>query len=297
MNVTKKKVSFDETETQGVRGKFENSFHKRKADLSPAEAFFLHALLVDAEESTGDSGGNRTPDNTDFQSQMKRATQVLDDDILFSVPEALVEDESREKDERRQSFTVSKRRPSKTLPLWHAYEEGVAPNSLAKRGSFTLKAPFQLGDMTKDSLPAEASASFPVDDDDEDNIPSDEEVRHEKREDDASSDSSWEDTNHRDHYSAWEVFKDEYAADFGFDYTAQETIANILNDTDENANSFRIIGTSADDTSAHPHVLSPPLMDSLTNFLPEVLVGQNFWLKVRPTGSQTHLKDLYCFAE
>ena len=32
---------------------------------------------------------------------------------------------------------------------------------------------------------------------------------------------------------------------------------------------FRILGTSADDVSCHPHVLSPPLMESLLAFVPE----------------------------
>jgi TLD len=32
---------------------------------------------------------------------------------------------------------------------------------------------------------------------------------------------------------------------------------------------FRILGTSANDTSCHPHVLSPPLMESLLAFVPE----------------------------
>ena len=42
---------------------------------------------------------------------------------------------------------------------------------------------------------------------------------------------------------------------------------------------FRILGTAADDASCHPHVLSPPLMESLLAFLPEPLSGHNFWLK------------------
>jgi hypothetical protein len=43
---------------------------------------------------------------------------------------------------------------------------------------------------------------------------------------------------------------------------------------------FSILGTSAEDTSCHPHILSPPLMDSLLAFFPDSLqCGYNFWLK------------------
>ena len=42
---------------------------------------------------------------------------------------------------------------------------------------------------------------------------------------------------------------------------------------------FRILGTTADDVSCHPHVLSPPLMESLLAFVPEPFSQQNFWLK------------------
>lgn len=42
---------------------------------------------------------------------------------------------------------------------------------------------------------------------------------------------------------------------------------------------FEILGTSAYDVSCHPHVLSPPLMDSLLAFMPEALMECNYWLK------------------
>ena len=42
---------------------------------------------------------------------------------------------------------------------------------------------------------------------------------------------------------------------------------------------FRILGTAADDVSCHPHVLSPPLMESLLAFVPESLSQSNFLLK------------------
>jgi hypothetical protein len=45
------------------------------------------------------------------------------------------------------------------------------------------------------------------------------------------------------------------------------------------SNPFKILGTSADDVSAHPHVLTPPLMEGLQQFMPESLHEYHFWLK------------------
>ena len=42
---------------------------------------------------------------------------------------------------------------------------------------------------------------------------------------------------------------------------------------------FQILGTSATDEASHPHCLSPPLMESLSNFLPYTLMDQNFWMR------------------
>ena len=43
---------------------------------------------------------------------------------------------------------------------------------------------------------------------------------------------------------------------------------------------FLILGTSGDDTSCHPHVLSPPLMESLQAFMAESLQeGSNVMMK------------------
>lgn len=53
-------------------------------------------------------------------------------------------------------------------------------------------------------------------------------------------------------------------------------IPNIPSPT---SNPFKILGTSADDVSAHPHVLTPPLMEGLQQFMPESLHEYHFWLK------------------
>ena len=75
-----------------------------------------------------------------------------------------------------------------------------------------------------------------------------------------------------------QVLRDEYAIDFGFDYSTEHvTIENVI--ADDVGNTFKILGTSANDVNSHPHVLSPPLMDALTNFLPPEIQGQNFWMR------------------
>jgi len=82
--------------------------------------------------------------------------------------------------------------------------------------------------------------------------------------DDTHSISSWTiqttATDDRVQYNnTWNVFSDEYCNNVELP--------------------FEIFGTSADNASAMPHVLSPPLMDSLRNFLPDRLFHQNYWLK------------------
>ena len=126
---------------------------------------------------------------------------------------------------------------------------------------------------------------------------SDEEVRVERGEigehDDVSSCSSWgEDESGEQHYDSWEVLKDEYAEDFGFDYK-EKLSADSQDFDDDQGHVFRILGTSANDTKAHPHVLSPPLMDALMSFIPEELENQNYWLKyslIRDGSSMSTLK-------
>ena len=83
---------------------------------------------------------------------------------------------------------------------------------------------------------------------------------------DLSETESWESQSNHSFASpqnAWDVFEDDYAIGYG----ANNTLP------------FKILGTSADDTTCHPHVLSPPLMESLCNFMPPSISEDNFWLK------------------
>ncbi len=85
------------------------------------------------------------------------------------------------------------------------------------------------------------------------------------------------DENTPDHYDAWQVLADEYAEDFGFGYEPVGGNENLA--LDEERKMFHILGTSSDDLKAQPHVLSPPLMESLLCFVPESLSCENWWLK------------------
>jgi hypothetical protein len=64
-------------------------------------------------------------------------------------------------------------------------------------------------------------------------------------------------------FDAWNILQDEYANGYGG--------AGTLG--------FKILGTSGSDESAQPHVLSPPLMESLQAFLPTSKSGENFFMK------------------
>ena len=66
-----------------------------------------------------------------------------------------------------------------------------------------------------------------------------------------------------DYYDSWKVVEDEYENGYGGGGTLP----------------FRILGTSAEDVDSHPHVLSPPLMESLQAFLPVEKSSDNFWMK------------------
>lgn len=67
------------------------------------------------------------------------------------------------------------------------------------------------------------------------------------------------------------MIKDEYAADFGFNVATDNENQILPVNSDDTRGMFKILGTSAQDAAAIPHVLSPPLMESLLNFVPERL--------------------------
>mmetsp|Transcript_21792 Transcript_21792/g.47567 ORF Transcript_21792/g.47567 Transcript_21792/m.47567 type:complete len:677 (-) Transcript_21792:46-2076(-) len=313
-----------------VKNGLKRAVLRRQASLSAAEKAFLRALLVDPvsplpaqqqssvsdDTSKSDLEGSESHTTSDpppcHKEQMSRATSVLDDDVLFSLPFGGRGDDVGGEDQhvsaRGQSIQPprTRRNQSHHIGLWRAHEDGIAPKEIrrfasqvssmmenkeedasaqlkrlkSRRSSKAPKSQTSLaaGDENegKDEDDAASASSFG------DSIHSDEEVRRDK--DDLSSTSSWDlSEGGFDHYDAWALLKDEYADDFGFSYRDGIGDAGALvPDSDEESDSahiFKIIGTSADDIAAHPHVLSPPLMDSLLNFVPDSIADQNFWLK------------------
>ena len=99
------------------------------------------------------------------------------------------------------------------------------------------------------------------------------EVRPERDNGSLSSASTWDDAP-TEHFDAWQVMNDEYAEEFGFNYEP-----DVESLDEEHRQTFQIIGTAADDLTAQPHVLSPPVMESLMNFVPDALSAENWWLK------------------
>ena len=77
-------------------------------------------------------------------------------------------------------------------------------------------------------------------------------------------------------FDAWNILKDSYCNGYGGGGTL----------------GFKILGTSVADKSAQPHVLSPPLMESLQAFLPASKSGENFYLKYSMVRDGAHLQTL-----
>ena len=92
--------------------------------------------------------------------------------------------------------------------------------------------------------------------------------------DQVNCDESWDlDSTSYAATNAWAVTEDPYAE--GYDSLP-----------------FQILGTHANDTACHPHVLSPPLMESLQMFMPETIAETNYFLKYSLVRDGAHLPSL-----
>mmetsp|Transcript_1813 Transcript_1813/g.3222 ORF Transcript_1813/g.3222 Transcript_1813/m.3222 type:complete len:596 (-) Transcript_1813:1785-3572(-) len=310
------KVANDERKKQHKRIKVDlkKSILKR-VSLSPVEMAFLRCLLLDEDpgraeivetgsnhimhEALGDAEGDSVNLRTEL---IQKAKGVLDDELLFSTP--FVDDIGGERNIVPPRSKRKRQNHMNLIGLWRAHEDGVAPSMLlreaARRSSITSSAA-KLGTSELDSI-NNPQAVADMDDLESDlpSIASDKEIRPERKGlnrlerkengadvEDVSSTSSWDMSEGGfDHYDAWEVLKDEYADDFGMKGYAFSEELNKGEDrfSEDDVNNddralFKILGTSADDVTARPHVLSPPLMDSLYTFLPDTLANENLWLQ------------------
>lgn len=153
-------------------------------------------------------------------------------------------------------------------PPMRSKSESNIPKKQSIRRIIGRSNPSSAADLTKKSGKSEEVTD----------IPSDEEIFADS-DSEKNTASSWDEADGGiEHYDAWQVMNDEYAKDAGFVYTGEMTSDNLSADTGAEG-FFRILGTSADDTSSQPHVMSPPLMESLLNFVPDQLAEENLWLK------------------
>jgi hypothetical protein len=310
-----------------------NFIYHRSASLTDAEKTFLGGLLLEGSHEecdnarrvlsddilfsipfVGDVGDNGDSNNGTEEREDKSRGFAVDNNCSSEEPSG------GEKTTRRFSDTpfvseplLSKQAPKLTRSnvaqsdLWKAHQDGVAPTKLTKKSATVPSLTNQKNSRRKSrgSLKSSKSNTVPTPSEDDNNdansldAKSDDEVGQIDHE---SAASSWsENEGGFNHYDAWEVLRDEYAEDFGF-RVAEDDESKIIqchssSDNDERG-IFKILGTSYDDATALPHVLSPPLMDSILNFVPDHLSQNNFWLKfslVRDGASLDILKR-YCRA-
>ncbi|KAL7486470.1 hypothetical protein ACHAW6_012069 [Cyclotella cf. meneghiniana] len=296
MNQTTAKPETDKF-TCPVRQAPKKQKYHRAASFTDVEKVFLSFLLIDRAPTT---------EGEDLRKKKtESAKKVLTEDVLFSLPfiESL---DDNHKAGRTKSIPHVRTRSNPQLELWKAHEDGVAPAMLRaksscgrnddkdspdKRNENSLKKTDHGVSSSTSNIQDTGSAVDSL------QVHSDHEVGQHN---DESSASSWGSSQGGfDHYNTWEVIKDEYAADFGFN-VATDNENHILpcNEDDSERGMFKIIGTSAEDTSAIPHVLSPPLMESLLNFVPERLSNDNFWLKFSliRDGASLDILRKYCRA-
>jgi hypothetical protein len=240
--------------------------HKRLASFTAPEAFVLRALLVDEPKQ---QQCEEQPDKYDDNSN-KEVGKVLNHEMLLT---ALPEPPKENVEQQQQQHPPAAHKPAPAHRpsiqwMWKAHAEGVHPKQLLLMKSSTVGADGHGGNhhrsISKASFHSAVSATS------ENDFDSDASVEY-----DLSEGSSWDSQEYKSSdYDAWEILKDEYAEDFGFNYSTRG-----IESVDQWPDSFQILGTSADDKSAQPHVMSPPMMDSLRAFLPDCLEGQNFWLR------------------
>ena len=307
----------DDAAKEAAKETLADEFRKCVKSLTPAESWFIQALLNDEinhedyYDGINDDSGNTVDAIALNKKQvlyLTKAATKLSNEKLFSSSFTSQQSKSQpplpmieipETQQMIQPGPPKARRPS-NLALWKAYEDGVHPQQLKRRGSRSIKnnsrhsstgmsltsgtsdvldnndgsAPFQSDVSSNIDILQVNDEDDEIDDDDSENrlIP----VKFDTN-DDGSSWDSQDDADHRK-FDAWEVMKDEYAKEFGFDFVSPVPISETYTE-DNIPNSFQILGTSADDITVQPHVMSPPMMDALMNFLPESIVGQNYWLR------------------
>lgn len=332
------KVKGMETTKEAAEGCPKESLRKsilrRCASLTEVERTFLGALLLEGKEEEIKSAERVLNDDILFSvPAITTAAVAVDGEDELKVEQDksvnITEGKTQELEEFTRRFSdmpaVNKPLSTGTSPkltrsnvaqadLWRAHQDGVAPTKLAQKSTTTAVAGQSITSFittqtgrrksraslksTKSNIIATTTSS---DDNNGDanslDVQSDDEVG--ERDHDSAASSWSENDGGFNHYDAWEVLRDEYASDFGFNVAVDdETKLVRYNSDDEERGIFKILGTSLDDTRALPHVLSPPLMDSLLSFVPDHLADYNFWLKYSlcRDGASLDILKRYCRA-
>jgi len=101
---------------QDVRSSLRQKIYHRQASLTEVEKVFLHGLLVDSP--------TKNQQNVETLP-LVQATKVLNDEILFSIPNSLSPPKK----------PVLKKRPHDyrfLVGLWQAHEDGISPKKLCE---------------------------------------------------------------------------------------------------------------------------------------------------------------------
>lgn len=320
-----------------VRAALQRRMYGRQASLTEVEKTFLSALLVDKPSTVdGEAAHKRKIEMATvvLDDDVLFSLPFVEEDGQGSAggdSRMEVQGGDIDADSSRPKIAIKPPKPRRTnrilLDLWRALNDGVSPRQLIekhKSKAWESSSGGQISDMqsasedgvqkrrigsidsdanrqsTADDIPQPTDKQSGDDDNDLKSLPSDQEVGSINAN---STASSWNSSQGGfDHYDTWEVLRDEYASDFGFDVAVEDENKVLpYSESDDSCGRrgmFKILGTSADDASALPHVLSPPLMDSILNFVPEHLKDDNLWLKfslVRDGASLDILKR-YCRA-
>mmetsp|Transcript_18269 Transcript_18269/g.29956 ORF Transcript_18269/g.29956 Transcript_18269/m.29956 type:complete len:596 (-) Transcript_18269:84-1871(-) len=333
MATMKKKAAATLPKTNNVCPKesLRKSIVHRCASLTDVEKTFLGALLLEGKEDELRSAERILNDDMLFSvpTSIIAATDGNDDDLTTeerdnkslnatmkegSSSQQLEESTRRFSEMPAVSKPLSRNTPKLTrsnvaqADLWRAHQDGVSPNKLVQKSKSTIGQSVtsfitqKVRRKSRASLKSTKSNTVPPLEDNGDvnsslDVHSDDEVGEIDHE---SAASSWsENDGGFKHYDAWEVLRDEYASDFGFNVAVDDENKLVrYNSDDEDRGIFKILGTSLDDTGATPHVLSPPLMDSLLSFVPDHLAYDNFWLKYSlcRDGASLDILKRYCRA-
>jgi hypothetical protein len=232
--------------------RFRTSLHE-SSNLTKSEQYYLHKLL-----------------KSDNLESIRRASIRLADKELFPT-DADLEDEDDEDEEQQTTTTKTKTVPSSQKTqhtrrnsqvqqkLFQLHEKTtILPSAILKRMTCKASRPLFISHSNSIMVDNESEPVLTMD------------TQEEK--------SSKDDKTRNDSARKWNPFKDLNSWIDGSEGVEvdDEGKPEITSPT---SNPFKILGTSADDTSCHPHVLSPPLMEGLQLFMPESLHEQHYWLK------------------